>query len=224
MPNIFRLGEAIWDDQVQSPKFFGKMGTLRWDIWWAFEDYLATFFSKQYFHLTSALHHKQSPLWTLQGTSSHVSAPVATHTFAFTFSIQTENMNISEDGTKQTIVYFCDDYIVSRKGHFLHNSENNMNKIIFTNSPVCGFWYTLCIPHHFLNTDWKHEHLHILGLFKQSFIYHDHDSLTLFPPKTNIFVHSKNCTFSKKGLGHKGRCYSVCNDDTCKWTSHIWVE
>ena len=45
--------------------------------------------------------------------------------------------------------------------------------------------------------------------------------LTLFPPKTNIFVHSKNCTFSKKGLGHKGRCYSVCNDDTCKWTSHI---
>ena len=47
------------------------------------------------------------------------------------------------------------------------------------------------------------------------------DNLTLFPPKTNIFVHSKNCTFSKKGLGHKGRCYSVCNDDTCKWTSHI---
>ena len=45
--------------------------------------------------------------------------------------------------------------------------------------------------------------------------------LTLFPPKTNIFVQSKNCTFSKKGLGHKGRCYSVCNDDTCKWTSHI---
>ena len=45
--------------------------------------------------------------------------------------------------------------------------------------------------------------------------------LTLFPPKTYIFVHSKNCTFSKKGLGHKGRCYSVCNDDTCKWTSHI---
>ena len=45
--------------------------------------------------------------------------------------------------------------------------------------------------------------------------------LTLFPLKTNIFVHSKNCTFSKKGLGHKGRCYSVCNDDTCKWTSHI---
>ena len=41
-------------------------------------------------------------------------------------------------------------------------------------------------------------------------------SLTLFPPKTNIFVHSKNCTFSKKGLGHNGRCYSVCNDDTCK--------
>ena len=40
--------------------------------------------------------------------------------------------------------------------------------------------------------------------------------LTPFPPKTNIFVHSKNCTFSKKGLGHKGRCYSVCNDDTCK--------
>ena len=40
--------------------------------------------------------------------------------------------------------------------------------------------------------------------------------LTLFPPKTNIFVHSKNCTFSKKGLGHKGRCYSVCNVDTCK--------
>ena len=27
--------------------------------------------------------------------------------------------------------------------------------------------------------------------------------LTLFPPKTNIFVHSKNCTFSKKGLGHR---------------------
>ena len=45
--------------------------------------------------------------------------------------------------------------------------------------------------------------------------------LTFFPPKTNIFVHSKNCTFSKKGLGHKGRCYSVCNDVTCKWTSHI---
>ena len=45
--------------------------------------------------------------------------------------------------------------------------------------------------------------------------------LTLFPPKTNIFVHSKNCTFSKKGLGHKGRCYSICNDDTCKWISHI---
>ena len=45
--------------------------------------------------------------------------------------------------------------------------------------------------------------------------------LTLFPSKTNIFVDSKNCTFSKKGLGHKGRCYSVCNDDTCKWTSHI---
>ena len=45
--------------------------------------------------------------------------------------------------------------------------------------------------------------------------------LTLFPPKTNIFVDSKNCTFSKKGLGHKGRCYSVCNDDTCKWSSHI---
>ena len=41
-------------------------------------------------------------------------------------------------------------------------------------------------------------------------------SLTLFPPKTNIFVHGKNCTFSKKGLGHKGRCYSVCIDDTCK--------
>ena len=40
--------------------------------------------------------------------------------------------------------------------------------------------------------------------------------LTLFLPKTNIFVHSKNCTFLKKGLGHKGRCYSVCNDDTCK--------
>ena len=40
--------------------------------------------------------------------------------------------------------------------------------------------------------------------------------LTLFLEKTNIFVHSKNCTFSKKGLGHKGRCYSVCNDDTCK--------
>ena len=46
-------------------------------------------------------------------------------------------------------------------------------------------------------------------------------ALTLFPPKTNIFVHSKNCTFSKKGLGHKDRCYSVCNDDTCKWISHI---
>ena len=46
-------------------------------------------------------------------------------------------------------------------------------------------------------------------------------SLTLFPPKTNIFVHGKNCTFSKKGLGHKGRCYSVCFDDTCKWISHI---
>ena len=43
-----------------------------------------------------------------------------------------------------------------------------------------------------------------------------HKIFTLFPPKTNIFVHSKNCTFSKKGLGHKGRCYSVCNDDTCK--------
>ena len=45
--------------------------------------------------------------------------------------------------------------------------------------------------------------------------------LTLFPSKTNIFVDSKNCTFSKKGLGHKGRYYSVCNDDTCKWSSHI---
>ena len=45
-------------------------------------------------------------------------------------------------------------------------------------------------------------------------------NLTLFPPKTNIFVHGKNCTFSKKGLGHKGRCYSVCIDDTCKWISH----
>ena len=45
--------------------------------------------------------------------------------------------------------------------------------------------------------------------------------LTLFSPKTNIFVHGKNCTFSKKGLGHKGRCYSVCIDDTCKWISHI---
>ena len=44
--------------------------------------------------------------------------------------------------------------------------------------------------------------------------------LTLSPPKTNIFVHGKNCTFSKKGLGHKGRCYSVCIDDTCKWISH----
>ena len=44
--------------------------------------------------------------------------------------------------------------------------------------------------------------------------------LTLFPPKTNIFVHGKNYTFSKKGLGHKGRCYSVCIDDTCKWISH----
>ena len=44
----------------------------------------------------------------------------------------------------------------------------------------------------------------------------ENKKLTLFPPKTNIFVHSKNCTFSKKGLGHKGRCYSVCNDDTCK--------
>ena len=45
--------------------------------------------------------------------------------------------------------------------------------------------------------------------------------LTLFLPKTNIFVHGKNCTFSKKGLGYKGRCYSVCIDDTCKWISHI---
>ena len=45
--------------------------------------------------------------------------------------------------------------------------------------------------------------------------------LTLFPSKTNIFVTGKNCTFSKKGLGHKGRCYSVCIDDTCKWISHI---
>ena len=44
-------------------------------------------------------------------------------------------------------------------------------------------------------------------------------NLTLFPPKTNIFVQQK-CTFSKKGLGHKGRCYSVCIDDTCKWISH----
>ena len=51
--------------------------------------------------------------------------------------------------------------------------------------------------------------------------FFDFSFLTLFLPKTNIFVHSKNCTFSKKGLGHKGRCYSVCNDDTCKWTSHI---
>ena len=46
------------------------------------------------------------------------------------------------------------------------------------------------------------------------------DSLTLFPPKTNIFVHDKNYTFSKKGLGHKSRCYSVCINDTCKWISH----
>ena len=30
-------------------------------------------------------------------------------------------------------------------------------------------------------------------------------NLTVFPPKTNIFVHRKICTFSKKGLGHKGR-------------------
>ena len=30
-----------------------------------------------------------------------------------------------------------------------------------------------------------------------------YEMLTLFPPKTNIFVHSKNCTFSKKGLGLK---------------------
>ena len=45
--------------------------------------------------------------------------------------------------------------------------------------------------------------------------------LTLSPPKTNIFVHGKNCTFSKKGLRHKGRCYSVCIDDTYKWISHI---
>ena len=45
--------------------------------------------------------------------------------------------------------------------------------------------------------------------------------LTLFPPKTNIFVHGKNCTFSKKGMGHKCRCYSVCIDDTCKCISHI---
>ena len=42
------------------------------------------------------------------------------------------------------------------------------------------------------------------------------NKLTLFLTKTNIFVHGKNCTFSKKGLGHKGRCYSVCIDDTCK--------
>ena len=32
---------------------------------------------------------------------------------------------------------------------------------------------------------------------------------------------AKNCNFSKKGLGHKHRCYSVCIDDTCKWISYI---
>ena len=58
-------------------------------------------------------------------------------------------------------------------------------------------------------------------VFQISYTWNISWLLTLFPPKTNIFVHSKNCTFSKKRLGHKGRCYSVCNDDTCKWTSHI---
>ena len=37
-------------------------------------------------------------------------------------------------------------------------------------------------------------------------------TLTLFPPKTNIFVYGKNYTFSKKGCVHKVRCYSVCID------------
>ena len=36
--------------------------------------------------------------------------------------------------------------------------------------------------------------------------------LTLFLPKTNIFVYVKNYTFSKKGCVHKVRCYSVCVD------------